>query len=79
VLLTARFVIPCLSISVALKAECKTRLQGFALSQGFAVVVGKSSQDGTPRAEFLCIHYRTVTRNRRELEDEVKKDSEYSL
>jgi len=25
------------------KAECKTRLQGFALSQGFAVVVGKSS------------------------------------
>ena len=30
------------------KAECKARLQGFALSQGFAVV-GKSSQDGTPR------------------------------
>jgi hypothetical protein len=58
------------------KAECKARLQGFALSQGFAVVVGKSSQDGTPRTEFLCIHHDTVTRNHRGLEDEVEKDSE---
>jgi hypothetical protein len=35
-----------------------------------------SSHDGTPRAEFLCIYHGTVTRNHRELEDEVEKDSE---
>jgi 5,10-methylene-tetrahydrofolate dehydrogenase/methenyl tetrahydrofolate cyclohydrolase len=58
------------------KAEYKARLQGFALSQGFAVVVGKSSQDGTPRAEFLCIRHGTVTRNHRDLEDEVEKVSD---
>jgi hypothetical protein len=61
------------------KAECKARLQGFALSQGFAVVVGKSSQDGTPRAEFLCIHHGISTRNDRALEDEVEKDSESKI
>jgi len=61
------------------KAECKARLQGFALSQGFAVVIGKSSQDGTPRAEFLCIHHGTATLNRRELEDEVEMDSEGNI
>jgi hypothetical protein len=61
------------------KAECKARVQGFALSQGFAVVVGKSSHDGTPRAEFLCIHHGTVTRNHRKLEDEVEKDSEDNI
>jgi hypothetical protein len=58
------------------KAEYKARLQGFTLSQGLAVVVNKSSQDGTPRTEFLCIHYNIVTHNYRELEDEVEKDSE---
>jgi len=57
------------------KAECKARLQGFALSQGFTVVVGKSSQDGTPRAEFLCIHHGIATQNDRGPEDEVEKDS----
>ena len=61
------------------KAECKARLQGFALSQGFAVVIGKSSQDGTPRAEFLCIHHGAMTRSHRELEDEVEKDSEDNI
>ena len=61
------------------KAECKARLQGFALSQGFAVVVSKSSQDGTPRAEFLYIYHGTVTRNHHELEDEVEKDSEDNI
>ena len=61
------------------KAEYKTRLQGFALSQGFAVVIGKSSQDGTPRAEYLCIHHGIVTRNHRKLEDKVVKDSEDNI
>ena len=57
------------------KAECKAQLQGFALSQGFTVV-SKSSQDRTPKAEFLCIYHGTVTRNNHELEDEVEKESE---
>jgi hypothetical protein len=52
------------------KVGCKVRLQGFSLSQGFAVVVGKSSQDGTPRAEFLCIHHGKATRNDRQLEED---------
>src|SRR5947207_677788 len=49
------------------KAEYKARLQGFTFSQGFAVVASKSSQDGTPRTEFLCIYYSTETRNHRKL------------
>jgi hypothetical protein len=53
------------------KVGCKVRLQGFSLDQGFAVVVGKSSQDGTPRAEFLCIHHGTAQQlwNWQELEN----------
>jgi hypothetical protein len=61
------------------KVGCKVRLQGFSLSQGFAVVVGKSSQDGTPRAEFLCIHHGTATRNDRQLEEEVERDPEGNI
>lgn len=61
------------------EAECKTRLQGFALRQGFAVIVGKSPSDGTPRAKFLCIHQGTVARNYYKLEDEVEKDSEDNI
>ena len=61
------------------KVGCKVRLQGFSLGQGFAVVVGKSSQDGTPRAEFLCIHHGTATRNDRQLEEEVERDPEGNI
>ena len=45
------------------KAVCKTRLQAFALSQGFAVMIGKSNKDGTPFVEFLCAHHGTQSRN----------------
>src|SRR5947207_512763 len=48
------------------KVACKTRLQAFALSQGFAVVIGKSNKDGTPFVEFLCVHHGTQSRNDRE-------------
>ena len=58
------------------KEECKKRLQGFALNQGFAVVAGKSYKEGTPRNEFLCIHHGDKTRNDRGLEEKVEKDSE---
>ena len=37
------------------KVKGKTLLQSFTPSQRFAVVVGRSSQDGIPRAKFLCI------------------------
>jgi hypothetical protein len=41
----------------------KARLQGFSLSQGFAVVVGKLNKNAF--IEFLCIHYSAETRNNR--------------
>jgi hypothetical protein len=57
------------------KAECKARLQGFALSQGLQPSLANLHKMGRP-GEFLCIHHGTVTHNHRELEDEVEKDSE---
>jgi hypothetical protein len=57
------------------KASCKVRLQDFALGQGFAVVIGKSNKDSTPKVEFLYIHYGCVSRNDRGLEEEVQKNS----
>jgi hypothetical protein len=38
--------------------------------------LNRGAQDGTPRAEFLCVYHDTATRNHRELEDEIEKDSE---
>jgi len=61
------------------KVACKTRLQAFALSQGFAVVIGKSNKDGTPFVEFLCVHHGTQSRNDRELEEEVERDPEGNI
>jgi hypothetical protein len=57
------------------KAACKARLQGFALGQGFAVVIGKSNKGSTPKVEFRCIHHGCASRSHRELEEEVQKDS----
>jgi hypothetical protein len=57
------------------KVSCKARLQGFALGQGFAVVIGKSNKSNTPRVEFLCIHHDCASRNDRGLKEEVQKDS----
>jgi hypothetical protein len=48
---------------------CLRRLQGYALSQDFAVVTD-SSQKG--RARFACIYHGTETRNWRGLEECVE-------
>jgi hypothetical protein len=53
------------------KVSCKARLYGFALRQGFPVVISKSNQSNTPRIEFLCIHHGWVSRNNRGLKEEV--------
>jgi hypothetical protein len=55
---------------------CLRRLQGYALSQGFAVVTA-SSQKG--RARFACIHHGTETRNWRELEECVERNVEGNI
>src|SRR5271155_1501798 len=49
------------------------RLQGFAFSQGFAVVTRSSE---AKRARFACIHHSKTTRNTRKLEERVEKDSD---
>jgi hypothetical protein len=55
------------------KELCKKRLQAFTLTQGFAVVVGKSNKD---RSIFHCIHHSAESRNDRGLEPRVMKDEE---
>ena len=50
----------------------KARLQGFSLSQGFAVVIGKSNKNAF--IEFLYIHYSAKTRNNRQLEDQIERN-----
>jgi hypothetical protein len=50
--------------------DCLRRLQGYALSRGFAVITITSKKS---RAQFACIHHRTETKNWRELEDHVDK------
>ena len=55
---------------------CLRRLQGYALSRGFAVVTTASVKD---RARFACIHHGAETKNWRELEDHVEKGAEGSI
>jgi hypothetical protein len=55
---------------------CLRRLQGYALSQGFAVVTA-SSQKG--RARFACIHHGTETRNWRGLKECIERDVEGNI
>ena len=55
---------------------CLRRLQGYALSQGFAVVT-RSSEKG--RARFTYIHHGTETRNWRGLEERVERDADGNL
>jgi hypothetical protein len=52
---------------------CLDRLQGFALSRGFAVVTTSSTAG---RYRFGCIHRGKETKNWRKLEDHVQKDPE---
>src|SRR5437763_16749373 len=53
--------------------ECFARLQGYAFSQGFAVVTLSSSKKRA-RALFGCIHHAEETRNCRKLNKLVEKD-----
>src|SRR5450759_1445975 len=50
---------------------CLARLQGFALSRGFAVVTTSSTAG---RYRFGCIHRGDETKNWRKLEPHIKKD-----
>jgi hypothetical protein len=57
--------------------SCIRRLQGYALSQGFAVVKtsgGINSKNA--RCQYKCIHHGKKTRNYRQLELHVERDTE---
>ena len=57
--------------------HCLHRLQLFAVSQGFAVIIRGSGNDKkTPSRRYVCIHHDNETRNWRELEETVEKDPE---
>ncbi len=57
---------------------CQERLQGWALSQGFAVVRTSGSLKQTrPRFEFRCIHHGDDTSDTRKLDKHVIRDEEY--
>lgn len=51
--------------------ECLVRLQGFALSRGFAIVTIASTAG---RFRFAYIHHGEQTKNWRKLEEHVQKD-----
>jgi hypothetical protein len=56
---------------------CQERLQGWALSQGFAIVrTSGSMKAARQRFEFHCIHHGDDTRNSRQLERHVERDEE---
>ena len=56
---------------------CQERLQGWALSQGFAIVRTSGSLKSTrPRFEFRCIHHGDNTADTRKLEKHVERDEE---
>ncbi|KAF7511454.1 hypothetical protein GJ744_004643 [Endocarpon pusillum] len=59
---------------------CYERLQGWALSQGFAIVrTSGSVKQKRPRFEFRCIHHGGETANTRKLEDHVIRDEEGTI
>ena len=59
---------------------CKERLQGWALSQGFAIVrTSGSVKRARQRFEFRCIHHGDKTANTRQLEDHVERDEENTI
>ena len=58
-------------------ALCQERLQGWALSQGFAIVRKSGSmKQARPRFDFRCIHHGNDTLNTRQLEKHVERDEE---
>jgi hypothetical protein len=59
---------------------CKERLQGWVLSQGFAIVRTSGSEKSVrQRFEFRYIHYRDKTANTHQLEDHVERDEENTI
>ena len=53
------------------------RLNGYALTQGFAIVRdGGSEHSKFPYLNYKCIHHGTETRNTRKLEEHVQRNSE---
>ena len=57
--------------------SCMRRLQGYALSKGFAVVkVSGSTDSKRVRIQYCCIHHSKETKNNRRLERYVEYDSE---
>ena len=69
---------PLLNNEVVQSADaCLRRLQGFALSEGFAVVkVSGSLTSKRPRIQYKCVHHGKETRNFRQLEDHIDHDAE---
>jgi hypothetical protein len=56
---------------------CKERLQGWALSQSFAIVQKSGSLKSVkPRFEFRCIYHGDKTANTHQLEEHIKRDEE---
>src|SRR2546421_11584582 len=53
--------------------ECFARLQGYAFSQGFAMIT-LSSKKTKARAQFNCIHHTKKTKNWRKLKKHINKD-----
>jgi hypothetical protein len=61
-------------------AACKERLQGWALSQGFAIVQTSGSlRTAKPRFEFRCVYHGDDTADTRQLERHVERDEEDTI
>jgi hypothetical protein len=61
-------------------ALCQERLQGWALSQGFAIVRKSGSiKQARSRFDFRCIHHGNDTLDTRQLEKHVERDEENQI
>jgi hypothetical protein len=58
------------------KEDCMKRIQGYALSAGFAVIQTSRGRAIKPHIRFQCIHYGVETRNSQNLEKNIKYDKE---
>jgi len=58
------------------REDCLKRLQGYALSAGFAVIQTSRGRAQKPRFRFQCIHHGVETRNSRNLEENVEYNKE---
>jgi hypothetical protein len=59
---------------------CQERLQGWALSQGFAIIrTSGSIKAARQRFKFRCIHYRDDTQNNQQLKRHIKRDKKDNI